>query len=79
MSELRFFYNGIKGSSKKLQKCLYSKWPDGSISIYAREYKRFDADVREHFVVKNDSDAMVDHFEEDNIRVFPIIRCTRML
>ena len=43
---LKFFYNGIKGSDGKLQKCWYSDgqligFPVGTLTIYAREYSHF--------------------------------------
>lgn len=72
MSALRFFYNGIKGSDGKLQKCWYMpSHSTGAIRIYAREYCRFSAEVRAEFVVINNTDTMTDYFEEDCIRVTP--------
>jgi hypothetical protein len=76
MTKLRFFYNGIKGSDGKLQKVNYSEGallnhPEGTITIYARDYIRFSAEVREAFTVENNSDSMTDYFEQDRIRVVP--------
>lgn len=75
MANLKFFYNGIKGSDGKLQKCYFwesrGNFPEGTITIYAKEYKRFSAEVREHFTVENNTDSMTDYFEEDRIRVNP--------
>lgn len=73
---LRFFYNGIKGSDKKLQKCSYSisatrDYPAGTITIYKDGYMRFSDEVREEFKVENNSDSMIDYFETDKIRVLP--------
>lgn len=74
---LKFYYNGIKDSAAaKLQKCHYSyggliNAPLGTITIYAKEYNRFNASVREMFEVKNDTDSMTDYFENDTIRVEP--------
>ena len=73
---LKFFYNGIKGSDGKLQKCWYSDgkligFPEGTLTIYAKEYCRFTAEVRDSFKVENDSDTMTDYFESDRIRVTP--------
>lgn len=77
MSELIFYYNGIKdGKGAALQKCSYSScqlfhYPAGTITIYGRDYSRFSKAVREAFVVQNDSDSMTDYFENDTIRVAP--------
>jgi hypothetical protein len=76
MTSLKFFYNGIKGTDKKLQKVFYSNGPfknlpTGTITIYAREYCRFTKEIRDIFTVKNDTDIMTDYFENDRIRVFP--------
>ena len=43
MSNLKFFYNGIKASDGKLQRCHYSigqlkSHPAGTITIHARDY-----------------------------------------
>ena len=71
---LRFFYNGIKASDGKLQRCWYSDaqllhHPTGTITIYARG--SFTKEVSDEFVVTNDSDLMTDYFEHDRIRVEP--------
>lgn len=73
---LKFFYNGIKGSDKKLQRCFYSagelrNFPTGTIAIYGRGYESFSAEVRAAFTVENNSDGMTDYFENDHIRVMP--------
>ncbi|MBN7138972.1 hypothetical protein A7A76_07675 [Lysobacter enzymogenes] len=78
----RFYWNGIKDAKgAKLQRAYYSdmgprpsvsgKYPAHTISIYARDYERFSALVRSHFVVENNSDGMTDYFENDSIRVVP--------
>lgn len=41
------------------------------ITIYAKEYTRFTADIHKVFTVENDSDSMTDYFEKDRIRVNP--------
>lgn len=76
MTTLKFFWNGIKANGGKLQRCHYSdsqliNHPAGTLTIYARDYERFSAEVREHFQVQNDSDSMTDYFENDRIRVAP--------
>lgn len=78
---LKFFYNGIKANGGKLQKAHYSKgsftpeamakygYDRETITIYAREYTGFSADVRALLTVENNSDLMTDYFEKDRIRV----------
>lgn len=77
---IRFLWNGLKTGDKiGLQRAWYSrgeygpasKIPAGSIVIYAKEYKRFSAEVRENMDVRNDSDSMSDYFENDRIVVTP--------
>lgn len=73
---LRFFWNGIKGSDGKLQRCSYSDGklyhhPEGTITIYAKHYRDFSAEVRQQFQVENNSDMQTDYFENDSIRVTP--------
>lgn len=81
MTNLKFFWNGIKGLDGKLQKASYSdgqllNHPSGTLTIYAGTRgnagcSRFKADVRQAFAVENDSDSMTDYFESDRIRVTP--------
>ena len=83
MTKLKFFYNGIKGSDGKLQKCDYSGaringfvvsghvGAEGTIIIYGCNYRRFSDEVREQLEVFNNSDSMTDYFENDCIRVKP--------
>lgn len=72
-----FYWNGIKDAKgAKLQKCYYSEgpftnYPEGTITIYARDYGRFSAKVAECFRVENDTDTQVDYFDSDKIRVSP--------
>ena len=74
---LKFFYNGIKSSSGKLEKASYSIGPytpesglsDESITITAREYMRFSPEIQAAFVVANHTDTMSDFFDKDRIRV----------
>lgn len=73
---LKFFYNGLKDSSGKLQKCFYCNGkllhhPEGTVTIYARDYSRFSQEVREYFTVQNNTDSMTDYFDTDRIRVTP--------
>jgi hypothetical protein len=73
---LRFMWNGIKVGTGKLQKAFYSEGallhhPSGTITVYARDYKRFSAEVRDAFRVENDTDSQTDYFESDRFRVTP--------
>lgn len=73
---LKFYWNGIKGSDGKLQRCSYSNGalfhhPEGTITIYSKEYSHFTKDIQAAFEVENDSDIMTDYFEKDRIRVLP--------
>lgn len=75
--KLRFFWNGIKVGTGKIQRCSYSlgallRHPAGTITIYGKEYwPGFSAEVRAAFTVENDSDLQTDYFEKDRIRVTP--------
>ena len=71
---LKFYWNGIKSTDGKLQRAYISgsqlvNYPAGTITIYARDYHSFSAEVRAHFTVENNSDMMTDYFETDTIRV----------
>ena len=73
---LKFYYNGIKDDGGKLQTCWYSdgkliNFPEGTITIYKRDYGHFSAGIAAAFAVENDSDLMTDYFEKDRIRVKP--------
>lgn len=72
--ELKFFYNGIKAADGKLQKCSYSEGPylnlpAGTITIWAKHYKSFSAEVKAAFVVEDGTDLQSDYFENEHIRV----------
>jgi len=74
--QMKFFYNGIKDSSGKLYKAWYSvgrltNYPEGTITIYAKNYDRFSAEIAQHFEIENDTDLQTDYFEDDKIRVQP--------
>jgi hypothetical protein len=72
-----FFWNGIKDAKgDKLQRVHYSmgpllNLPEGTITIYARDYSGLSNKVCECFAVQNDSDSQVDYFCKDTIRVIP--------
>jgi hypothetical protein len=79
---LKFMWNGLKitGATLKddvLYRAFYSKGsytkesklPEGTITIYARDYKDFPK--IDGLNIKNDSDSMTDYFETDRIYVEP--------
>lgn len=76
---LKFFYNGIKASGGKLQKAHFSFGNyttqsginPASVTIYARDYDGFSAEVAAAFPVENNTDTQTDYFEKDRIRVSP--------
>jgi hypothetical protein len=76
---LKFFYNGVKDNSGKLQKARYHAGPytpesglsEDTITIIAREYEAFSAEIRETFTVVNHTDTQTDFFDRDRIRVSP--------
>lgn len=74
---LRFFWNGIKVGTGKLQGCSYSEGallshPAGTITIYHKQHcGRFSREIAEQFTVENDTDSQTDYFESDKIRVRP--------
>lgn len=73
---LKFFYNGIKDSGGKLQRCWFSgsmliNHPAGTITIYKRDYSSFSDGVHAAFKVQNDTEIQTDYFEKDRIRVEP--------
>ena len=80
MTTFKFLWNGIKANGGSLQKAGFSMpgsyvagsgLPDGTVTIYARNYSGFSAEVWEAFDVSNDSDMMTDYFVADRIRVRP--------
>ena len=76
MASFKFLWNGIKVDGGKLQKASFSDgrligFPEGTVTIYAKHYSGFSAEVWEAFDVRNDSDSMTDYFETDRIRVQP--------
>ena len=76
MTTFKFFWNGIKVNGGELQKASFSDgrligFPEGTVTIYAKRYSGFSAEVWDAFDVRNDSDGMTDYFETDRIRVQP--------
>ncbi len=73
---LKFYYNGIREDGGKLQTCSFSNGkllhhPEGTITIYKREYQSFSEGMRATFKVENDSDYQTDYVVQDLIRVLP--------
>lgn len=63
---MKFAYNGIRTSDKKLIKghfnfCTFRK----CVTFYASDYGSLNQEMKEKFKVKNDSDSMTDYFEKD--------------
>jgi len=70
---LKFLWNGIKLDGK-LYRARYSpneliNQPNGTITIYAKDYGRFPK--IEGLTVQNDSDLMTDYHAKDLIKVTP--------
>ncbi len=77
---LRFFWNGIKAKDGELkyglQNAYYSlgnlyDYPADTLSINAKDYRGFSAEVRTCFHVRNNSDSYSDYHDHDHIRVCP--------
>lgn len=73
--EIRFFWNGIKVGTGKLQKAYYYggehiKSPAGTITISSKG-SYFSDEIAAVFKVENNTDMMTDYFENDRIRVAP--------
>jgi len=76
MTTFKFFWNGIKVNGGELQKASFSNgrligFPERTVTIYAKNYRGFSAEICAAFDVQNDSDVMTDYFETDRIRVKP--------
>lgn len=73
---LRFLWNGIKVGNGQLLTCWYStgpftNYPDGTLTVSARDYNSFPAEVRACFNIENNTDVQSDYFDSDRIRVTP--------
>lgn len=73
---VKFMWNGIKvdGELYRAHYSMGNYWessgiPQGTITIYAKNYGSFPA--IEGLTIENDSDLMTDYFETDRIRVYP--------
>ena len=73
---LKFYYNGIKDSLGVLQKASFSlggltNYPKNILTIYADKnlLRGFSQEIKEAFIVENNSNGMTDYFENDFIRV----------
>lgn len=70
----KFMWNGIKVDGR-LYRAWYSDskligdYPDGTITIYGKDYKSFPQILG--LTAQNDTDIMTDYFEKDRIRVTP--------
>ena len=73
--KMKFLWNGIK-SNGKLYRAWYSDgqligYPQGTLSIYAKDYSGFNAEINASFQVQNNSDYATDYFDKDKIRILP--------
>jgi hypothetical protein len=73
---LRFLWNGFKVNGGKLVKAYYSigkliHYPDGTITVYGRDYEHFPKEVTRFFHIENETDSQSDYFEDDKFRVCP--------
>jgi hypothetical protein len=74
---VKFFFNGVKVDGV-LYRGLYSmgpynecsKLPEGTITMYARDYATEFPKI-EGVTVENNSDTMTDYFEKDTMRIQP--------
>ena len=72
MSNIRFLKHAIKYKGKRIR-VWYSKGkllhhPEGTITIYAREYG---SQLPPELNPQNDSDMRTDYFEKDRARILP--------
>lgn len=70
---LRFLWNGIKVAGK-LYRAWYSlgnthHYPEGTITISARDYISFPPEVAACFHVENNTDSQSDYFDSDRLRI----------
>jgi len=70
---IKFMWNGIKVDGQ-LYRAWYSgskliNYPEGTITIYAKNYKHFPA--ISGLTIQNDSDIRSDYCENDRIRITP--------
>ena len=68
---IKFYWNGIKGQTGKLQRCIYSNGNPGMITIFARDYGPLTDDIRAVFNVEDDTEIISDYIDKDRIRVTP--------
>jgi hypothetical protein len=73
---IKLYWNGIKENGGNLQRCFYSdgkliNYPEGTLTIYGRDYKPFSQGVGAVFSVTNDTDIQTDYIVQDVIRVQP--------
>ena len=73
---VKFFWNGLKVNGE-FHKCYYSSGPytaasglpEGTITMYAANYKRIPRIPELN--IENETDIMIDYFESDRIRILP--------
>ncbi len=72
---IKFYFNGFKINNGKINRCFYCKgrytnWPDGTITLHAKEY-RFENEARKYLPIENNTDSQTDYFEDDRARIAP--------
>lgn len=65
---VKFYWNGIKVDGGRLIPCGYWLNDDGSVGMYAKDYKNL---PREYFAVKNNSDPYTDYHDDDSTTLTP--------
>lgn len=71
---MKFQAHGIK-TQHGVERCTYmiSHLVNGEkcITVYAKSYERFSAEIKSAFDIQNDTDSQSDYFENDRFRVYP--------
>jgi len=73
---IRFLWNCIKHGEEKFM-CsysmgtLYAPWPEGTVTIYAKDYHDCPQSIAQYFEVHNASDPYSDYYDKDKLRVTP--------
>lgn len=72
---IQFYFNGFKINGGKINRCFYCQgtyqnFPQGTITIHAKEY-RFEPAARHHLNIENNTDTQTDYFEDDRARITP--------
>jgi hypothetical protein len=67
---IRFFYNGFKiDDDKKLYKVYFTPCTNGTIRVTSEDYIAFPKATRDQFVVVNNTNIMIDYFENEYFEI----------